>query len=265
MNLFEAFLLGVVQGLTEFLPVSSSGHLEIGSVLLGVSTTENLLFAVVVHAATAMSTIIVFRKDILTILSDLFAFKWNESTKFAAKILLSMIPVGVIGVLFESQIESFFTGNLLLVGAMLLLTAALLLFSHYAARQNGEVTFVKAILIGFAQAFAILPGISRSGATISTALLLGVERSKAAKFSFLMVLIPILGASFLKFMDYLDAEVATDSLSNSVLLMGFTAAFLSGLVACQWMIKLVRNGKLSFFAYYCAFVGIVAIVSTLVV
>ncbi|MFT7282295.1 MAG: undecaprenyl-diphosphatase, partial [Cyclobacteriaceae bacterium] len=248
MNLFEAFLLGVVQGLTEFLPVSSSGHLEIGSVLLGVSTTENLLFAVVVHAATAMSTIIVFRKDILTILSDLFAFKWNESTKFAAKILLSMIPVGVIGVLFESQIESFFTGNLLLVGAMLLLTAALLLFSHYAARQNGEVTFVKAILIGFAQAFAILPGISRSGATISTALLLGVERSKAAKFSFLMVLIPILGASFLKFMDYLDAEVATDSLSNSVLLMGFTAAFLSGLVACQWMIKLVRNGKLSFFA-----------------
>jgi undecaprenyl-diphosphatase len=265
MNLFEAFLLGVVQGLTEFLPVSSSGHLEIGSVLLGVSTTENLLFAVVVHAATAMSTIIVFRKDILTILSGLFAFKWNESTKFAAKILLSMIPVGVIGVLFESQIESFFTGNLLLVGAMLLLTAALLLFSHYAARQDGEVTFVKATLIGFAQAFAILPGVSRSGATISTALLLGVERSKAAKFSFLMVLIPILGASFLKFMDYLDTEVATDSLSSSVLLMGFTAAFLSGLVACQWMIKLVRNGKLSFFAYYCAIVGVVAIVSSLVV
>ncbi len=262
MSIFEALLLGLIQGLTEFLPVSSSGHLEIGNVLLGVKTSQNLLFAVVVHAATALSTIVVYRFDIWKIIVDIVSFQWNESTQFAAKILLSMIPVGLVGVFFEDQIEAFFSGNMMLVGSMLLLTATLLFFTHYSKSSDGNVTFGKAIVIGFAQAFAILPGISRSGSTIATALLLGIDREKAARFSFLMVLIPILGAGFLKLLDFMDAppEVG-DGISAFSLFVGFAAAFTSGLLACRWMIRLVRNGKLSYFAYYCAVVGVIAIIS----
>jgi undecaprenyl-diphosphatase len=262
MTSLEAFLLGIIQGLTEFLPVSSSGHLEIGNVLLGVTTSENLLFAVVVHAATALSTIVIYRKDIWQIIVDLFAFRWNESTQFVVKIFLSMIPVGIVGVFFESEVEAFFSGNMLLVGCMLLVTATLLFFTHHAKSNDGEVTFGKSIIIGLAQAFAIMPGISRSGSTIATALLLGVDKAKAARFSFLMVLIPILGAGFLKLLDYLETSTVSPGISPIALMIGFIAAFGSGLLACQWMISIVKKGKLTYFAYYCAAVGLVAIITS---
>ncbi len=263
MTWIEALILGLIQGLTEFLPVSSSGHLEIGSVLLGVKSEENLLFAIVVHAATAMSTIVVFRKDIVEIFTGLLEFKWNESWQFAIKIIISMIPVGVVGVFFEDQISSFFTGNLLLVGSMLLVTAGLLYFSHLKKSSTRPVSYLDAAIIGVAQAVAILPGISRSGSTIATALLLGVERSKAARFSFLMVLIPILGASALKMKDYISAPADVESISPFILLIGFFAAFSAGYIACKWMIEIVKKGKLSYFALYCLVIGLIAIVSEL--
>lgn len=264
MSIIEAIILGIIQGLTEFLPVSSSGHLEIGNVLLNVQASNNLMFSVVVHAATALSTIIVFRNDLLKIIKDIFKFQWNESVEFVLKIGLSMIPIFVIGMLFEEQIESFFTGNLLLVGSMLLVTALLLSFTYFVRNKKGEkVGYFQALVIGIAQSIAILPGISRSGATIATALLLGVEKEKAARFSFLMVLVPILGASFLKLLDYLDQPAQEQSISGLVLFIGFLMAFSAGLIACKVMIQLVKKGKLIYFAIYCAIIGSIAIVSQL--
>ena len=263
MSWIEALILGIVQGLTEFLPVSSSGHLEIGSVLLGLQGSNNLLFAVVVHLATAMSTIVVYRRDIGRLAVGLLNLKANESWNFTFKILLSMIPVAIIGLLWQDEIEAFFSGNLLLVGSMLLITAILLTVSHYFGKPTGEVTFLKALIIGFAQAVAVLPGISRSGATISTALILGVEREKAARFSFLMVLIPIVGAAMLKLKDYFESPIAM-GLSSVSLLVGFLAAFLSGYFACRLMVRLVTKGSLIFFAMYCAIVGVIAIISQIV-
>lgn len=260
MSWIEALILGVIQGLTEFLPVSSSGHLEIGSVLLNAQSSDNLLFAVTVHLATALATIAVFKNDIHELLKDLFKFEWNESTRFASKIILSMIPVFVVAVFFKDQIESLFIGNLVLVGSMLLITGGLLLLAHYKNDGTQSVGFVSAILIGVAQAFAVLPGISRSGSTIATALILGVERSKAARFSFLMVLIPILGASLLEIIDYTE-NTATHAISASSLIIGFLAAFVSGFIACKWMIKIVKGGKLTYFAIYCFIVGIIAIIA----
>lgn len=264
MTWIEALLLGIIQGLTEFLPVSSSGHLEIGTVLLGVESTENLLFAVILHAATALSTIVVFRKDIAEILKGLLDFSWNESWQFAVKIIISMIPVGIVGIFFEDQVTSFFTGNLLLVGSMLLVTSTLLFFTYFKKDGDQEVSTFKAFIIGLAQALAILPGISRSGATIAIALLLGVEKNRATRFSFLMVLIPILGASLLKFKDYLEAPPAAESgISGVSITIGFIAAFVSGYIACKWMIGIVRKGKLTYFAIYCLLVGLIAISSQL--
>jgi len=257
MSIWEAIILGIVQGLTEFLPVSSSGHLEIGKALLNTQLADDLLFSVIVHAATALSTIIIFRNDIWFIIKDLLKFEWNESTQFAAKIILSMIPVGVVGLSFEAQIEAFFQGNVVFVGAMLLITGLLLAFADfYKPTQRTEVSFLKALGIGISQAIAILPGISRSGATIATALILGVDKAQAARFSFLMVLIPILGASFLKFLKFLKAPTDLDS---SVLGAGFLAAFVVGLLACQLMLRLVKNGRLIYFAIYCFAVGLLAI------
>lgn len=261
MDWIEALILGVIQGLTEFLPVSSSGHLELGSVLLGVQSEENLLFAVIVHAATALSTIIVFRKDIGNILVGLFPLAWNESWKFAVKILVSMIPVGIVGVFFEDEISALFTGNLLLVGSMLLVTSALLFFTHFKKDNSKEISTTYAFIIGIAQSIAILPGISRSGSTIATALLLGVEKNKATRFSFLMVLIPILGASMLKLKDYMEAPSQYEGLSISVMIIGFLASFLSGYVACKWMVGIVRKGKLTYFALYCLIIGMIAVIS----
>jgi undecaprenyl-diphosphatase len=265
MGIIEALILGLIQGLTEFLPVSSSGHLEIGNVLLNVQASNNLMFSVVVHAATALSTIIVFRKDLLSIIKDIFKFQWNESVEFILKIGISMVPIFVIGMLFEDQIEGLFTGNLLLVGSMLLITGVLLAFTYFVRnKEGGKVGYMQAMIIGLAQAIAILPGISRSGATIATALLLGVEKEKAARFSFLMVLIPILGASFLKLLDYLEQPVQEQAVGGIVLLVGFLIAFIAGLIACSIMIKLVKKGKLIYFAIYCGIVGSIAIASQLI-
>lgn len=265
MGVLEAIILGIIQGLSEFLPVSSSGHLEIGAVLLNAHSSESLLFSVLVHAATALSTIIVFRKDIAEVFKGLLSFKWNESYDFAAKIFLSMIPIGIVGVFFEDQIESFFTGNLLLIGSMLLVTAVLLAFTQTVKdKQGGPVKYWQAIVIGLGQAIAILPGISRSGTTIALALLLGVDREKAARFSFLMVLVPILGAAFLKVLDYSNQTAMESQTGGFVLFMGFLMAFVAGLFACKAMIKIVKNGKLMYFAIYCAIVGTIAIVSQLI-
>lgn len=265
MNELESIILGIVQGLTEFLPVSSSGHLELVKALFGDESIpeEGLLFSVVVHAATALSTIVVFRKDIGSLLYGLFQFQWNESTQYVAKICLSMIPVGVIGIAFEDQIEQMFSGNVLLVGMMLMITALLLLFTHYTRKTDQPVTTFKAFIIGIAQSIAIFPGISRSGATISTALLLRVDKAKAARFSFLMVLAPILGASALKLKDYFEAPAGTHQMAGSILLLGFISAFISGLFACTWMLKLVKRGKLIYFALYCFIVGTIAIAYSL--
>ncbi|MDN3670938.1 undecaprenyl-diphosphate phosphatase [Echinicola jeungdonensis] len=263
MTIFEAIILGIIQGLTEFLPVSSSGHIELGTFLLGVSAADNLLFTVVVHAATALSTVFVFRKDIAAIIKDLFKFEWNEGTKFTSKILLSMVPIGIVGVFFEKEVEAFFGGKIIFVGAMLWVTACLLTFSHYVHKKEGEVSFSKALIIGLAQTIAILPGISRSGSTIATALLIGVEKDKATRFSFLMVLLPILGASALKMKKFIEAPAIAESISGAVLAFGFLAAFLAGLAACIWMINIVRKGKLIYFAVYCAIVGSIAILGGL--
>lgn len=257
MNELQALLLGILQGLTEFLPVSSSGHLEIGHALLGVTTTNNLLFALVVHVATVLSTIVVFRKDILVLLKDLFAFQWNESTFYIAKLVFSSIPVLILGLFFKEEIEQFFTGNLYFVGCMLLFTACLLTLTQFVKTGNGKITFFKALIIGIAQAVAVLPGVSRSGATIATGLLLGNKKEDMARFSFLMVLIPILGAAFL---DLAGGEITSnENIGILPLLIGFTGAFISGLLACSWMIKIVKRGKLIYFAIYCAVIGLIAI------
>ena len=258
MSELDALLLGIIQGLTEFLPVSSSGHLELGKAILGDTslTSESLLFTVVVHFATALSTIVVYRKDILDILKGLFQFKWNDDLKFSLKIILSMIPAAVVGVLFDEEIEALFNGNILFVGFMLIVTALLLWLADKAKDTNKNVSFPNALTIGISQAIAILPGISRSGATISTAVLLGIDKTKAARFSFLMV-VPLILGKIAK--DIMSGDITTTSSNNLVLIIGFISAFVAGLVACTWMIKLVKKSKLSYFAIYCLVVGLIAI------
>jgi undecaprenyl-diphosphatase len=263
MSVFEAFILGIVQGLTEFLPVSSSGHIELGKAILNINTTDNLLFSIVVHGATALSTLVVFRKTILELLKGVLEFKNNESLHYSLKIILSMIPVGVVGVFFEDEIESFFTGNVLFVGSMLILTAILLTITYFFKNTDKNVSYGRAIIIGLAQAVAILPGISRSGATISTALILGVDKEKATRFSFLMVLFPIIGATLLKVKDYFEAPSIAGGISTFALVVGFLAAFISGLLACTWMIRIVKSGKLIYFAYYCFVIGTISIIISL--
>jgi undecaprenyl-diphosphatase len=263
MSVFEAFILGIVQGLTEFLPVSSSGHIELGKAILNINTSDNLLFSIVVHGATALSTVVVFRKTIFELLKGVLEFKNNESLHYTLKIILSMIPVGIVGVFFEDEIESFFTGNVLFVGSMLIVTAVLLTITYFFKNTNKDVSYGRAIIIGMAQAVAILPGISRSGATISTALILGVDKEKATKFSFLMVLLPILGATLLKVKDYFETPSIAGGISFFALIVGFLAAFISGLLACTWMIRIVKSGKLIYFAYYCFAIGIISIIISL--
>jgi len=259
MNWIEALVLGLLQGLTEFLPVSSSGHLEIGKVLLGVNTENNLAFTVVVHGATVLSTILVFRKDLFSLFKDILSFEWNESTQYIFKIAVSMIPIGIVGIFFKDQVEAVFNTNkiLLLVGFMLLITAAFLAFTYYAKQKNKNISFKDALIIGLAQTFAVLPGISRSGATITTGLLLGNKKADVAKFSFLMVLVPIIGENIL---DLINGEFTSlGSVELMPLIVGFVAAFVSGLLACSWMIKLVQKGKLIYFAIYCLIIGVIAI------
>jgi len=261
MSILEAIILGVIQGLTEFLPVSSSGHLELAKVILGDNSLpeESMLMTVVLHAATALSTIVVFRKDILEILKGLFQFKKNEEFKFSLNIVISMIPAAAVGILLDEEIEAFFGGQVLLVGTMLLVTAALLIMADKAKDTAKKVGIKESVIIGISQAIAILPGISRSGATISTSVLLGVDREKAARFSFLMV-VPLILGKIAK--DILDG--AFDVIDSSMLNygVGFVAAFATGILACTWMIKLVKISKLRYFAYYCLVVGVAAIVYT---
>lgn len=260
MSWLESLILGILQGLAEFLPISSSGHLEIGKVLLGVETEESLLFTVLVHGATVLSTIVVFYKEIGQIFKGVFQFKWNTEMQYVVKIGISMIPVLVVGLFFEEQVETLFTGNMILVGSMLLLTAMLLSFTYYAKSGKRSTSFVDAFIMGLAQAFAVIPGISRSGSTIATGLLLGNKREEVSKFSFLMVLVPIIGANILSLKDA-DFSGEMGSSSIGVLVIGFVAAFITGLLACKLMIRIVNSGKLIWFAVYCAIVGIIAVVT----
>lgn len=264
MNWIEALILGVVQGLTEYLPVSSSGHLEIANKLLGVQTEENLSFAVVVHAATVCSTIVVLWKEVEFLFRGLFRFQWNEQTQYIAKIILSMIPIAVVGLFFKDFVETLFGTSLLLVGCMLLLTSLLLTFAYYAKPRTKEnISYKDAFIIGLSQACAVMPGLSRSGTTIATGLLLGNKKEQVAKFSFLMVIIPILGEAFL---DLIKGGYATNEsgISTTCLLVGFFAAFLSGTAACKWMLNIVKKGKLIYFAIYCVIMGIFSIVYSLI-
>ena len=259
----EAIVLGVVQGLTEFLPVSSSGHLEIGKFVLDDDAVgkESIMMTVVLHFATALSTVVIFRQEVMEILRGLFQFKYNEQTSFALKIIVSMFPAAFVGIVFDEQIEALFSNNMLLVGAMLLLTGVLLLMADRAKKTEKSVGFLDAIIVGVSQAIAILPGISRSGATISTCVLLGIDRSKAARFSFLMV-VPLIFGKIAK--DLLDGEFeALESGQALLLVIGFVAAFVTGLFACTWMIRLVKAAELKWFSWYCFAVAALAIAAGL--
>ena len=262
MDLIDSIILGVVQGLTEFLPVSSSGHLELGKALLGDDSIpeDSLVFTVVLHFATALSTLIIFRKDIVTLITALLKFEWNEDTQFIVKIMISMLPAGFIGLLFESELEALFGNNIMLVGLMLIITAVLLFLADRAKKTTKKVGFWDAFIIGISQAVAMLPGISRSGATISTSVLLGNDKSKAARFSFLMV-IPLIFGKIAK--DLLSGDLSYTTENFGSLSAGFIAAFLAGLFACKLMIRLVKNSQLKYFAYYCFVVGALAVILTL--
>jgi len=263
MTYIEAIVLGIIQGLTEFLPVSSSGHLELAKVFLASETLpkESLLFTVVLHFATALSTLIIFRKEVAQIFSGLFEFRQNEAFHFSVKMIISMIPAVIIGLLFEEQLEAFFNGDILFVGCMLLVTAVLLLFADKAKNTNKNTGYVSAFMIGIAQAIAMLPGISRSGATISTAVLLKIDRVKAARFSFLMV-VPLIFGKIIK--DLLSGDLSFENSQLFPVSIGFFAAFFTGLLACKWMIALVKKSKLYYFSIYCVVVGFVAIVYSLI-
>ena len=258
MEILRAIILGIIQGLTEFLPVSSSGHLEIAKCIFPseILAKESMLMTVILHFATALSTIFIFRKDIAEIFSGLFQFKNNESFWFSVKIVLSMIPAICIGLFFESEIEALFGGQLILVGGMLLLTGVLLFLADKTKISEKNVGVRDAILIGVSQAIAILPGISRSGATISIAVLLGIDKEKSARFSFLMV-VPLIFGKMAE--DILSGEISTTNANFLPLLIGFVFAFITGLFACKWMIKLVKNSQLKYFAYYCFSLGIIVI------
>lgn len=278
MEWFEALILGILQGLTEFLPVSSSGHLEIGKAFMDVPKT-GITFTIVVHLATVLSTILVFRKDIAEIFGGLFRFKWNDETMYVLKIVISMIPAAVVGLFLEDAIDTFFEGNLLYVGCLLYFTALLLAFTYYAKPRLKGLRYGDALIMGISQAIAILPGVSRSGATIATALLLGVKKEDAAKFSFLMVIPLIVAANAKKLLSYLTEDDTAVAVGENVaeaiqqpqpvvgvaaLVIGFIAAFVTGWAACTWMLKIVKNGKLIWFAVYCAIAGTASLAFALV-
>jgi len=259
MEIWQAMVLGVIQGLTEFLPVSSSGHLELANWLLGIQEPSNLPFTIAVHAGTVLSTIVIFARELGRLFRGLFKFQLNQETIFCIHILISLVPLLFVGLFLKEQIEALFTSNLALVGSMLLVTAGLLSFAHFAKPRNREMTLKSSFIIGIAQAVAVIPGLSRSGATISAGLMQGLKREETAKFSFLMVLIPVIGMNLLElFRGGLSAE--SGSVGAAPLLAGFLSAFVVGTLACKWMVRLVSRGKLFGFACYCAAVGIAAIV-----
>lgn len=258
MELLKALILGIIQGLTEFLPVSSSGHIEIANFIMDTEYADdsNMLMTVVLHAATALSTIVIFRKDIIEIIKGLLSFKWNEEFQFSMKIVLSMIPAAIVGLTMEDFLKGLFSGKMILVGSMLIITAALLFFADKAKNTDQNVSFLQAVIIGISQAIAILPGISRSGATISTSVLLGIDRGKAARFSFLMV-VPLILGKMAK--DIMDGALTKSDAQTMPLIIGFIGAFVTGLFACKWMIALVKKSKLTSFSIYCLVVGLIAV------
>lgn len=266
MDWLQALWLGLIQGLTEYLPVSSSGHLTIVSHLFGIEGEENLAFTVAVHVATVFSTLVVLWKEIAWIFRGLFRFQYNDETRYVANIVVSMIPVGIVGVFFKDKVEEVFGSGLVIVGAMLIVTALLLTFSYYAKpRAKENISIKDAFIIGLAQAVAVLPGLSRSGSTIATGLLLGNNKARLAQFSFLMVIPPILGEALLdtvKMVKHGTAAVMGE-ISLGVLAVGFIAAFVSGCVACKWMINIVKRGKLVYFSIYCAIVGVITLLLSL--
>ena len=263
MNWLQALILGIVQGLTEYLPVSSSGHLAIGAHLFGLDGAENLTFTIAVHVATVLSTLVILWKEVATLCKGLFQWQLNSETRYFLNILISMIPVGIVGLFFKDEVERIFGSGLLVVGLMLLLTALLLTFSYYARpRQKEHISPKDAFIIGLAQAAAVMPGLSRSGSTIATGLLLGNKKETLAHFSFLMVIPPILGEALLDTVKIFkgSSEAALGSISPSALTIGFLAAFIFGCLACKWMIDIVKKGKLIYFAIYCAVVGLITVI-----
>lgn len=258
MSWLEAFILGMIQGLTEYLPVSSSGHLAIGSALFGIQGEDNLTFTIVVHVATVLSTLVILWKEVDWIFRGLFKFQMNDETKYVINILISMIPIGIVGLFFKDKVEEIFGSGLFIVGLMLLVTATLLAFSYYAKpRTRKHISMKDAFIIGLAQACAVLPGLSRSGSTIATGLLLGDKKEKLAQFSFLMVIPPILGEALLDGMKIVKgAAEASADVSLTALIVGFLSAFIFGCLACKWMINIVKKGKLIYFAIYCALIGL---------
>ncbi len=256
MNWFEAMILGLVQGLTEFLPVSSSGHLEIAKSLFGVNPDESFFFTVAVHGATVLSTLAVFWKEIMRLLTGTLKFKMNDETAYVLKLIISMIPVGIAGLLLKDPIEKMFNGNIVFVGSMLLITAAMLALAHFIRKKERPVGYLDAIIIGISQAIAVIPGISRSGATISTGLLIGNSKNEIAKFSFLMVLVPVIGANLL---EIVKGDAAAGSVGTVIILTGFISAFISGYLACRWMIALVKKSRLIWFSVYCAIIGLISV------
>ena len=264
MSWIQALILGIIQGLTEYLPVSSSGHLAIGQALFGLEDGEsNLAFTVLLHVATVFSTVVILWSEIVWLFKDFFKFQWNEGTKYIVNILISMIPVAIVGFFFKDKIEEVFGSGLLIVGIMLLVTASLLTFSYFAKpRQREEISPLHAFIISIAQACAVMPGLSRSGSTIATGLLLGNKKEKLAQFSFLMVIPPILGEALLDVKDMIEIGFgeAMGGLSPVAALVGFLSAFIFGCIACKWMIDIVKKGKLIWFAVYCFIVGTIAII-----
>jgi undecaprenyl-diphosphatase len=256
MNWVEAIILGLVQGLTEFLPVSSSGHLEIARSLFGTGIETGLYFTITVHGATVLSTIVVLWEEILKLLKGSLKFRMNEETNYLFKIIISMIPVGLTGFLFKDKIEQLFSGNVTFVGLMLLVTSFMLLMGHIVKKNNRNIGYLDAFIIGIAQAVAVIPGISRSGATIATGLMLGNKKEELAKFSFLMVIIPVIGANIV---EVLSGNVVSGYSGIMILLAGFISAFIAGYLACKWMIVLVKKSKMIWFSLYCAVAGLVAI------
>ncbi len=267
MDTLQAFVLGIIQGLTEYLPVSSSGHLTIGSYFFGLEDGEsNLMFVIAVHLATVLSTLVILWKDIVWLIKGCLKFQWNDEMKYLVNIIISMIPIGIVGVFFKDAVEEVFGSGLFVVGLMLLLTATLLTFSYYAKpRQKENISMKDAFIIGLSQACAVMPGLSRSGSTIATGLLLGNKKEKLAQFSFLMVIPPIVGEALLDCLKIAKDgyETAMAGISPISMLVGFLAAFVVGCLACKWMINIVKKGKLIYFAIYCAIVGSICVISSL--
>jgi undecaprenyl-diphosphatase len=256
MNFFDAVILGIVQGLTEFLPVSSSGHLEIMKALFGIHPSESFYFTIAVHGATVLSTFVVFRNEIYKLAAGSLKFRMNEETIYVLKLIVSMIPVALVGLFFRNQVEGMFSGNMLFIGSMLIITALILAISHFSKDRGRKIGYLDALIIGIAQAIAVIPGISRSGSTISTGMILGNRKDELAKFSFLMVLVPVIGVNFLEI--FVEDKI-TSGTNITVILAGALAAFISGYIACTWMINLVKKSKLIWFSIYCFIVGLLTI------